>query len=287
MEIYTAIASWIGWPPLVILLIVIGSFGVYFYQRHIEILKEKVDFQKEKNQLLESELQESRNHTPDILAQKLADRQKLLERELELAAQGKEQDDQKIMEFERDLQKTRDDAEKMFCQLAQAHEILGSMDRPRDGEIIPQLAQDILKTVESQSCIFIPVRVQRELDNQAIEQFTKNSPFKIELIYPGMFKLYLEIFDNKNSSIGFIENPYIGFYEKDYFVTLIEILKDVPNEVSDQKATMESCSSTILLTSEFHALSSINPEIIYLKVLIDKTSLAKMVANPLFSFAVG
>lgn len=273
MDFYTAIASWSGWPPVVALLLVIGGFGAFFFQKHIDILKEK-------NELLERELQERRNYAPDILAQRLAERHKLLQNELVVLAQDKEQDDQKRVELERELLKTRQDAEKMRRQLADVQEILEDMELPRDGKIRPHLAQDILASVASQSCIFIPVRLQRELNDQVIEQFRKNCPFKIEIIYPGMFKLYLRICDNENTLIGFIESPYWEIYYKDYFVTLLEILKHVPSEKSDQKAEFESESSTFLLTSEFHAISPIDPEIGYIKVLFDKNSLDKVLANP-------
>lgn len=276
MDLYTAIASWSGWPPIFALLLLIGGFGAFAFNKHIDILKEK-------NDNLERDLQECRNYAPDILAMRLAERQKLLQNELEVLTQDKEQDDQKRAELERELQKTRQDAENMRIQLVEVQEILEEMYIPRDGKIRIQLAQDILASVTTQSCIFIPVRLQREINEKIIEQFKKNRPFKIEVIYPGMFKLYLGIYDKENTLIGFVESPYWGIYDKDYFVTLLEILKHVPSETADQKAEIESESSTVLLTSEFHAVSPIDPEIGFIRVLMDKITVDKVLSNPVLT----
>lgn len=272
MDLYSTIAAWSGWPPVVALLLVIGGFGAYFFQKHTDILKEK-------NNLLERELRERRNYAPDILAQRLAERHKLLQNELEVLAQDKEQDDQKRAELESELLKTRQETENMRIQLAEVQDILEDIELPRDGKIKPQLAQDILAPVATQSCIFIPVRLQQKLNDQVIEQFRKNYPLKIEVIYPGMFKLYLVISDNKNTVVGYVKSPYWGIYDKDYFVTLLEILKHVPCKKSDQRAEFESVSSTFLLTSEFHAISPVDPEIGYIKVLIDKNTLNRVLAD--------
>lgn len=42
MEIYTTIADWSGWPPIVAFLILMGGIGLWVYQKHIDILKEQI-----------------------------------------------------------------------------------------------------------------------------------------------------------------------------------------------------------------------------------------------------
>jgi len=57
-------------------------------------------------------------------------------------------------------------------------------------------------------------------------------------------------------------------------------LKHAPSQKSDKKAEFESESSTLLLTSEFHAISPIDLEIGYIKVMFDKNTLDAVLANP-------
>lgn len=272
MDIYSSIASWSGWPPIVALLLVIGAFGTFFFQKHIDILKEEIE-------LLERELRECRNFAPDVLAQRLAERHKLLQNELEALAQDKERDAQRSAELEQELLKTREEAQNIRRQLDSVQEILADMDLPRDGKIKPHIAEDILETVFDQSCIYIPVRLGREPKEETSDHIKNRKPFKIEVIFPGMFQMYLGVYDNENYPVGYVESPYREIYNKDYFVTLLEILKHVPNENLAQGVDIESTGSTLLLTSEFHDRSPIDPNIVYIKIPFDENILNEVLAN--------
>lgn len=76
MDLYITLANWVGWPVVVALMFLGGTFGYWMLNKYIEILKEKVDgLEKENNNL--------KDNTPDVLAQSLARRHKMLIEELE------------------------------------------------------------------------------------------------------------------------------------------------------------------------------------------------------------
>jgi len=272
MDIYSLIASWSGWPPITALLLVIGGFGAFFFKKHTDILKEEKEY-------CERKLQDCSNNAPDVLAQSLSKRQKLLQNELKALTQDKEQYNQKSAELEKELLKTKNEAQNMRNQLSDVQEILDDMNLPRDGKIKFNIAKYILETVKNQSFIYIPVRLYSEPNEETIEYIKKRKPFKIEVIFPGMHKMYLGIYDNENNLVGYVKNPYREIYDKDYFVTLLEILKYVPNEKLAQSVDIKSDSSTLLLTSEFHDRSPIDPYNIYIKIKIDESILNKVFAN--------
>jgi rubrerythrin len=76
MDLYNTLAGWADWPAVVALLLLIGAFGYWMLNKHIELLKEKI-------MGLENEIANLKQNTPDVLAQRMANRHKLLTEELE------------------------------------------------------------------------------------------------------------------------------------------------------------------------------------------------------------
>lgn len=75
MEIYNLIASCLGWPIVVALLLAAGGYGYW-------VLINRIDGLKEKNDYLEMKLSETEKYSPDILVQSLASRLKIISEEL-------------------------------------------------------------------------------------------------------------------------------------------------------------------------------------------------------------
>ena len=253
MDIYNSIASWTGWPPLLALLLLIGGIGAFLYQKHIDFLRDEIEALKRKQQ-------DGVNLPPDVEAKKLADKHKVLTDRIENLSRDKAQNKQKISELERELLITRDEANSMRAQLDNVQEILEDMEMPREGRFKLELLEDIFKTVEEKHVIYIPIRL-RDNPNEEGAKPIERGPYKIEVDFPGMFKMYLNVYNGANNLIGQVESPYWRIYNKDYYVTLLEALKAVPSE-----HVPEGMDVTIYKTSQFHAISPIDPLLIYIKV---------------------
>ncbi len=222
MDIYNAISSWTGWPPLIALLLIIGGVGVFLYQRHIEFLRDQIE-------ALKAKLQDSHNYSPDVEAKKLAEKYKILLDRIENLSRTKAQNQQKIDDLEKELLATKDQADVMRTQLETVQVILDDMQYPREGKFNPDLSEAIFRVVQVQHVIFIPVRIWGDLATEGTKKFS-GAPYKIEIDFPGMNHMYLNVYDRENNLLGQVENPYKEFYEKDYYVTLLEALKAVPSE---------------------------------------------------------
>jgi len=265
MDLYNAISSWTGWPPLIAVLLVIGGIGVFLFQRHIEFLRDEIDSLKRKLQ----EYQDYRDHSPDVEAKKLAERSKFLIDRIENLSQTKAQNKQKIDGLEKELQATRDEANSMRTKLESVGEILDDIQLPREGKFNPNLLEAIFNTVREQHAIYIPVRIWGDLSIEGSRQIEKG-PYKIEVDFPGMNHMYLNVYDSDNRFLGQVENPHTGIYEKDYYVTLFEALKTAPSEHVPEGIVKPNSDMTIFKTSQYLAISPIDPSLFYIKVPIDK-----------------
>ena len=93
MDIYTSIASWLGWPGVIAFLVLVGMFGYWMLSQRIEVLKDQ-------NAALEMRLEQEANFAPDILIQRLTARHKLLSEELEKLSSEENPDKQRIKALE-------------------------------------------------------------------------------------------------------------------------------------------------------------------------------------------
>jgi uncharacterized coiled-coil protein SlyX len=262
MDIYNSISSWVGWPPVVALLVIIGGIGLFLYQKHIELLRDEIE-------VLKRRLQDNQNYSPDVEAKKLADKQKVLLDRIESLSRDKAQNKQKITELEKELLATRDEASSMRTQLDSVQEILSDMNLPRDGHYNSIIFENIQKTVQEQNVIYIPIRLWGDTNDIASKKI-EDGPYKIEIDFPGMNHMNLNVYDFSNNLIGQVENPYMGIYEKDYFVTLLEALKAVTSEHIPGGIRSPYSDVTFYKTSQFHSISPIDPSLFYIKMPMER-----------------
>jgi len=121
MELYNVIANWVGWPTVVALLLLGGAFGYWILNKHIELLKEK-------NTGLEKEIENLKENTPDVLAQRLAIRHKLLTEELERLNADHQASQADVETKKMELEKLRQEIDRFEWQLSEADNWLSEND---------------------------------------------------------------------------------------------------------------------------------------------------------------
>jgi hypothetical protein len=251
MENYGLIAQWIGWPPIVIGLLIVGGLGVWFF-------KARLDIQRDKYDLLENKFKESQNQTSVALVKELAETRGHLKEEIERLLGQSKHDSHRIMELEKELEVTN-------SQFESIQEILNELEFPRDGKFRSDIEGEILKTIHSQGCIYIPVGPFYSSFEIDPIKLASNNPYTLEVVFPGMFKMYLILYDCLGNHIGAVFNPYLGIYYKDYYVTLLHFLQFAPRKNVDEEGIYEG-DVRILLYSVFHGVSITDPETFYIKV---------------------
>lgn len=105
-----------------IVVFVLSVFGLY--RLLIEQKDATIQFLKETNSSLKDQLAEARNSTPDVLAQSLSGRVKLLEGELERLSQDKNANHELVQRKEEELKVARQKAEELKTQVSLAQELL-------------------------------------------------------------------------------------------------------------------------------------------------------------------
>lgn len=257
MEWYTELAKWVGWPAVVLFLLTIGGVGIWIYESRIKLKSEKIE-------LLEKQLKDSENNTPEILIKRLVELRENLKKELEHSSGPPEEDAQKIRELQSQLDVVNSQLDSQKIILSEAQQLLQETSLPREGKIRQEIANEITSMISNQKSIYFPV----EIDNptiEVIEIIKSNQPYKLEIVFPGMFKMLLFVLDKENKIIGRVHNPYIGFYYKDYYETLLLYLRDVPYEHVGRGQDQEG-DIMIFPRSEFVAVDQFKPNIFYIKV---------------------
>ena len=117
MDLYNVIASWIGWPLVAALFIVLGGYGYWVLNKRIEALQQHINFLQEKNKELE-------NYKPDVLAKRLADRHKLLTEEIERMNIDAEANKTLLELKEKELSEIRTDIAMLQLEISSADDIL-------------------------------------------------------------------------------------------------------------------------------------------------------------------
>ena len=105
-----------------IVVFVLSVFGLY--RLLIEQKDATIQFLKETNSSLKDQLAEARNSTPDVLAQSLSGRLKLLEGELERLSQDKNANHELVQRKEEELKVARQKVEELKTQVSLAQELL-------------------------------------------------------------------------------------------------------------------------------------------------------------------
>jgi predicted nuclease with TOPRIM domain len=122
----------IFWTQISSILVFVGaSFALYrtlVQQKDatIQLLKENIAFLKDK-------LAEAKSQTPDILAQNLASRVKLLEEELRRIEKDKSSTQEQVDQKENELRLTRDKAKELAQKILHAQEMLLEFMCPKCG----------------------------------------------------------------------------------------------------------------------------------------------------------
>jgi len=117
MDLYNIIAGWTDWPAMVALLLVAGAYGYWVIHARSELLEEK-------NEWLEAQLKTLKEHSPDILAQQLADRLRLLGEELQRLKADHEASQESIRNKEAELAEVEAQIGNLTGQLAKAQDLL-------------------------------------------------------------------------------------------------------------------------------------------------------------------
>jgi hypothetical protein len=195
MELYELLAQWTGWPPIVALLLLIGIFGVWFYQRLLQI-------ERTKNELLNQQIKDYQSNSPDILVDRMAKRHKYLIEEIEILSQQEQKHGEEISKFQ-------SEKEELSRKLDNVQEILRDQDFPREGKIRDEVAQVFRETAKNQSCFYIPVEILN-ISADVVKNIRKNAPHTLNVVFPGMNHMYLFVHDKLNNKIGEVSNPFVG-----------------------------------------------------------------------------
>ena len=117
MDLYNTVASWTGWPAIVAILLLAGGYAYWVMQGRSELLKEK-------NEWLETQLKTLKVYAPDILAQRLADRLRVLNEELERLNADHEASQESIRNKEVELAEVKAQISNLNDQLVKAQDLL-------------------------------------------------------------------------------------------------------------------------------------------------------------------
>ena len=120
--------------------------------------------------------------------------------------------------------------------------------------------------ITNQKCIYFPVEIENPTI-EIIEGIKKSQPYKLEIVFPGMHKMFMFVLNQENKIIGKVYNPYLNLYYKDYYETLLPYLRTAQYEHIGRGADQEGEVMSFPL-SEFFVVDQFKPAIIYIKVPI-------------------
>lgn len=120
-----------------IVTLVFAVFGLY--RLLVEQKESTIQLLKETISSLKEQLTEARSKTPDVLAQSLSGRVKLLEAELERLSQDQSSSKEEIAAKEQELRNARHSADELLQQLSQAKELLEDFSCPKCGAPLARL----------------------------------------------------------------------------------------------------------------------------------------------------
>jgi DNA repair exonuclease SbcCD ATPase subunit len=117
MDLYNTISSWVGWPVVVALLILGGSYAYFVFQN-------RLDFLKDKNEWLDKQVDELKKFTPDVLAQRLSERLRILTEELERLSVDHKTNQEVIQKKETELNEVKGEIFDLQYQIQRAEDLL-------------------------------------------------------------------------------------------------------------------------------------------------------------------
>ncbi|MBN1396845.1 MAG: response regulator [Bacteroidetes bacterium] len=113
MEIYNLIASWLGWPIVVALLLFAGGYGYW-------LLKNRIDGVKENNDYLKMKLSYADKLSPDFLVERLASRLNIISEELERLHSDDKNNRERITELQTERNEIANDLVHFSRQILQS-----------------------------------------------------------------------------------------------------------------------------------------------------------------------
>jgi len=117
VELYNVIASWAGWPTVLAILLVAVGFGAWILQNRIALLQDKNEWQAD-------QIDQLKLYSPDVLAQRLAERLRLVSQELERLNADHASSRETIQVKEGELREVTTQIDSLKDQLAKAQVLL-------------------------------------------------------------------------------------------------------------------------------------------------------------------
>lgn len=112
----------------------------FLYRLLVDQKDATIQLQKENIAFLKDQLSETKSQAPDVLAQRLASRVKLLEEEVKKLEGDKSATQDQVEEKEAELKTARNEAEELTKQIIHARELLGDFLCPHCGAPLAQRA---------------------------------------------------------------------------------------------------------------------------------------------------
>lgn len=267
-ELLNSIASWIGWMPVALVLLLAIIIGVWFYKERANLSNERIEGLKENLNRVEKELENCKNSSPDIVANRILKKHRLAQEALEELNIENENKEIEIDKLKIEIEETRREAKNYFSLLELAQSTLGDLATPRDGQLNSIIINNIYSKIINQGFIFIPFRTYSDNSEHEIAKIRNGNPYRLDLINPGMSQQYLFVFDKENNLIGEVINEYLHAYARDYHETLLKFLRlsETNSFTSYQPGGGEVSQSVLMKTSEFHDISPVDGNIFYIRV---------------------
>ncbi|HRF50944.1 MAG TPA: hypothetical protein PLC98_25160 [Anaerolineales bacterium] len=284
MDLYTQLAQWTGWPPVVALLLIVGAAGAVLYTQRdnarlamISALQQQISLLQEKSRLLQEKITTLEETTPDILVGRLKRRNEIADEELRAAEQSDVTSKEEILRLRLEVDKTRGEAQSYEEQLRRAQDELMEFALPRGGKVRQELASELLAAVNSQHAMFVPVRfgdtIFGSVDAEtAISAASKPIRAVVRLYSPGMNQTYVRLTTADFTHLGRVICPYVDTYERDYFDTLFAILAYSAHEELALASEITRGDEPDLARAiavhdvSFHAVSPVDPTMGYFRV---------------------
>lgn len=101
------LAETVGWPAVVVILLIIGFIGSFVFTHRISAKDDLIAAKDERISYLETRLKDAENFAPDILVKKLGERHASLTKELEVLDAANEKNVQLLHEKQQELEASR------------------------------------------------------------------------------------------------------------------------------------------------------------------------------------
>ncbi|MHB0967191.1 MAG: hypothetical protein ACYC36_12135 [Bellilinea sp.] len=263
-DLIEIISNWIGWFPISVGLLAVIGLIVYVSEEKFKAIKLKNEMIELQKEALKEKIGEYKENSPDVLAKIHLGKIEYLKEELIATSRDKDEKDQEIIRLNKELGQKIDEVENFRTQVEQAQLSLNNLEDilPREGRVNPQINSLLMSEIFIHSALFIPV--VRSRNNITVQSY--NPPFRLIIEYPGMFKTILLLEDVSGIKIGRLENRFSGFYDRDYYETLLNVLGlDPENKIIEDNQSGYP-SMLPLKKSQFHGVSLIDPTIFYIKI---------------------